>query len=455
MSIQTHAPGIATLATRLRSGETTAAGILESCFEQIALRGSELNAFITVLTDSARAQSHAADREIAAGRNRGPLHGIPISLKDLIDVEEVPTTAASAVRGHRPALHDARVVARLREAGAVIVGKCNMHEFAFGTTNEDSAFGPARNPIDPTRSPGGSSGGSAIAVATGMSIASIGSDTGGSIRIPAAACGVVGLKPTYGDISCEGVVPLSRSLDHVGPLTRTVGDAWILYHVLAGKALPADSQDLSRAPINLSSVRVGVPRAYFFDKLDDEVRACIDDALARLATAGVRVRDVNIAHAADTAPIYLHVCFPEVAAYHAQTIERCPADYTPPVRHRIEAARYVLAEDYVRAERGRVCLRHEVDSALDAEDALMLPTLPVPAPPLGAATVPVGDSHEPVRNIMLRLTQLFNLTGHPAISIPVGRTSAGLPIGLQIVGRRGETPALLRLAAACEQALQA
>ena len=214
---------------RLRARELTAEQVTDACLRRIEEDNPRLNAFILVMADAARHQAREADRELAAGRDRGPLHGVPISIKDLIDVAGTPTTAASRVREGHVATHDAPVIVALREAGAVIIGKTNLHEFAFGTTNEESAFGPARNPHDDSRSPGGSSGGSAASVAAGMALATLGTDTGGSIRIPAAACGIVGLKPRHGEVSTDGVVPLSHRLDHVGPLARTVTDAWLVY----------------------------------------------------------------------------------------------------------------------------------------------------------------------------------------------------------------------------------
>src|SRR5438552_6861764 len=221
---------IGELGRKLRAKEVRAVDVVEACLQRIHERNPGLNAFILVMGEEARRQAREADRELAAGRDRGPLHGVPISLKDIFDVRGVPTTAASRVRDGHVAARDAPAVAHLRQAGAVIVGKTNLHEFAFGTTNEDSAFGPARNPRDPSRSPGGSSGGSAASVAAGMALATIGTDTGGSIRIPAAACGVVGLKPSLGEVSTAGVVPLSRTLDHVGPLAQSVTDACLVYH---------------------------------------------------------------------------------------------------------------------------------------------------------------------------------------------------------------------------------
>jgi aspartyl-tRNA(Asn)/glutamyl-tRNA(Gln) amidotransferase subunit A len=451
---------------KLRAGEISALEVTEACLRRIEADNPRLNAFILVLADEAREQARQADRELAAGLDRGPLHGVPISIKDLIDVRGTPTTAASRVRdGHANAEHDAPAVAHLRQAGAVFIGKTNLHEFAFGTTSEESAFGPARNPHDPSRSPGGSSGGSAISVATGMALATVGTDTGGSIRIPSAACGVVGLKPTYGEVSSDRVVPLSPTLDHVGPLARSVTDAWLVYRGLVGASLAEHSRATASsrraraldvaAPVPIIGLRLAVPRVYFCDLLDDEVRVRFEESLSRLRDAGVRIDETDIVHARDTAPVYLTLVLSDAAAYHAATLESMPERYTPPVRIRLEMGRYVLAEDYARALKGRDVLRREVDAAVAGHDALVLPTLPIPAPPLGVASVPVGGTVEPVRNLMLRLTQLFNLTGHPAISLPCGHTSGGLPCGLQLVGARTHTRELLRTALACEPHLLA
>jgi aspartyl-tRNA(Asn)/glutamyl-tRNA(Gln) amidotransferase subunit A len=330
------------------------------------------------------------------------------------------------------------VTAQLKRAGAVIVGKCNLHEFALGTTSEDSAFGPARHPEFPDRSPGGSSGGSAAAVAAGLCVASIGTDTGGSIRIPAAACGIVGFKPPFGVVSCDGVVPLARSLDHVGPLARSVADARTLYHVIRGGAADPPAEAMP-AP---GQIRLGLLRPWFMDHLDVGVREVFEDATHRLRAAGVQFVDARIPHAALIGPVYLQTVFAEAAAYHAATLASRPGDYTPPVRLRLELARYVLGEDYARARIGREVLTAEVEAALAPVDALALPTLPVPAPLLGATSVDLGGVRDSVRSATLKLTQLFDLTGHPAVSLPAGRTSGGLPVGLQLVGRHA-APATL------------
>lgn len=444
-----EAQTISELSLALESREVTATAVTERCLERIAERNAALNAFIAVLADDALAQANEADREIAAGRYRGPLHGVPISLKDLFDVRGTSTTAASRVRRAHVAVADAESIARLRAAGAVFVGKTNLHEFAFGTTNEESAFGPARHPVDPTRSPGGSSGGSAVSVAAGMAYASLGTDTGGSIRIPSAACGLVGLKPSLGEVSTAGVVPLSTTMDHVGPLCRSAADAEILYNVLRGAFNVASG--LSRKPEETPrGLRVGVPREYFTTLLDAQVATAFVSACNRVRDAGVEVEDVGIPHAGDIAAIYLHIVLSEAATYHAKTLDSRPDDYTPGVRARLEMGRYILAEDYLRAMRGREILRLEVEAALSTRDALLLPALAIPAPKLGADSVHIGGAEEPVRSVMLRLTQLFNVTGHPAIAIPCGKTVEGLPIGAQLIGHMNRTPDLLRLARAIE-----
>jgi aspartyl-tRNA(Asn)/glutamyl-tRNA(Gln) amidotransferase subunit A len=439
---------IAALARAIRAGELSAEAATTECLERIAERNASVNAFIAVLADQALAQAKHADAELAKGHDRGPLHGVPLSLKDIIDLRGVPTTAATKVRNGHVAAQDATVVARLRDAGAIFLGKANLHEFAFGTTNEDSAFGPVRHPLDPNRSPGGSSGGSAASVLDGMAYASIGTDTGGSVRIPSAACGLVGLKPSFGEVPLDGVVPLSTTMDHVGPLCRSVEDAALVHDALCGRAAQ------SPTPRPVQGLRFGVLRGYFTALLDPQVAASYESTCARLADAGATLDNAEIAHAGDIAPIYLHIVLCEAAALHAKTLDSHADDYTPNVRIRLEMGRYILAEDYVRALRGRQLLIDEVDAALQQHDALLLPSLAVPAVRLGAAVVKIGSSEEPVRNITLRLTQLFNITGHPALTLPSGATGDGLPIGVQLAGGRNRTHELLSVAAAVESVLR-
>ena len=434
---------IADVAPLIQSGAVSPVDLVQSCTAQIDAR-PELNAFITRLDTAAHAAAEQLAHEIRSGRYRGPLHGIPIAVKDLIDVAGTKTTSGSAVPVE-PAASDAPVIARLREAGAIVIGKTNLHEFAFGTTSDETAFGPVRNPHDPSRSAGGSSGGSAAALAAGMCFGALGTDTGGSIRIPSAVCGTVGLKPTIGEISCDGVVPLSPTLDHVGPMTRSVVDAALMFEVLTG--LPASTIAPSREPLVF-----GVPRSYFCDRIDEGTQQALDRARTALTAAGFTVRDVEIVNAAWTPDAYLHIVLPEAAWYHAPLLERFASCYSPGVRLRLEMGRYILGEDYVRGIHVGEALSGAVEAALHECDALLLPAQPLAAPPVGATTVTVAGREEPVRAAMLRLTQLFNITGHPSIALPGSHDVDRLPRGLQLVGRRQQTARLLAIAMTAEQA---
>jgi aspartyl-tRNA(Asn)/glutamyl-tRNA(Gln) amidotransferase subunit A len=433
---------------KLRAGAISSEEMVERCLARIAEGNEATNAFILVMTEEARRQAREADHQLAAGHDRGPLHGVPLSIKDLMDVRGTATTAASRVRVGAVAGEDARCVAHLRAAGAVFVGKTNLHEYALGTTSGDSAFGAVRNPLDTTRSPGGSSGGSAVSVATGMALATVGTDTGGSIRIPAACCGIVGLKPSIGEISTDGVIPLSSTFDHVGPLATSVSDAWTMFRALTGDLTPQPPP--GAAP---SAVRLAVPRPYFCDMLDDDVRARFEEALNAFRAAGMRISEIAIPHTETIANVYIHISLKEAAAFHAPTLDAVPERYTPPVRQRLEMGRRIQQEDYMLALGGREQLRRDVDAALAGCDALVLPTLPIPAPKIGAEMVQVGPTQQPLRNMMLRLTQLFNITGHPAISIPCGLTREGMPCGLQLVGPLAQTGKLVQMALACEAVL--
>ena len=430
------------LAPLIRAGSVSPVDLVRNCFNRIDAR-PELNAFIAVFRDQALEDARQAERDIRSGRYLGSLHGIPVSVKDLLDVAGTPTTAGSRVPA-TVAAADAPVVPRLRSAGAIIIGKTNLHEFAFGTTSDETAFGPVRHPDDVTRSAGGSSGGSAAAIAEGMCFASVGTDTGGSIRIPAAACGIVGLKPTLGEISCDGVVPLSTTLDHVGPMARSVIDTGLMFQAMKGVSVHGIAPAGGRLVF-------GAPRPYFFDNLDPGAQRAVETAVTRLREAGYSVQNTTIEHAEWTADIYLHIVLPEASARHARGLEEHADKYSPGVRLRLEMGRYLLAEDYVRAMRLRQELTHAVDRALAGCDALVLPTMPIPAPRVGAASVDVNGVSAPVRATMLRLTQLFDITGHPAIALPAGRGPEGLPRSVQLVGHRGRTERLLDIAAALEQ----
>ncbi|HYN08352.1 MAG TPA: amidase [Vicinamibacterales bacterium] len=440
---------IADAQTRLRSGQTTSVELVEASLQAIERDSARLNVFVRVWADTARAAAREADAELKRRANRGPLHGIPISLKDLIDVAGEVTTAGSRVLEHHVAEQDAPVVVRLRHAGAIFLGKTNLHEFALGTTSEDSAWGPVRHPRDPSRVAGGSSGGSAVAVALGMGLASIGTDTGGSIRIPAAACGVVGLKPTQGDVPNDGVVPLGKSLDHVGPLAASVQDAAWLWSILAGREVA------TLDPPQPDALRLRQLVGYFASPVAPEVQECVENALQRLRSAGAIVTPAEVPLATMLADAYVNTVLPEAAFWHERYLDSRGDDYTPLVRSRLQSGRDIPAVKYFAAQETRAELRREVDAALDGCDALLLPTLPIVAPPIGAGEIAIDPSKKartPVRSAMLRQTQLFNMTGHPAISLPL--ETRGLPVGLQLVGRLHDTAGLLAVAAACERILR-
>ena len=440
---------IASAQAQLRAGSLTAVGLVDASLAAITAQNPATNAFITVDAAGATRAARALDDERQAAIDRGPLHGIPVSIKDLIDQQGLVTTAASHVLDDRVAPADAVVVRRLTDAGAIIIGRTNLHQFALGTTSEDSAYGPVRNPHDVTRVAGGSSGGSAVAVAAGMGLASVGTDTGASVRVPAALCGVVGLKPSLGEIPTEGVIPLSTTLDHVGPLTRSVQDAAWMWQVMAG--LPVQPSVTPRAMGGLRLARLG---RYFDDLLDPVVRRTVDGACALLRDAGVSVTAATLGDTDRIGPSYADIVLPEAAAWHAPYLDTRAAAYLPAVHARIVHGRSVLAVAYLDALHSAARLRRQVDDLLDQCDAIVLPTLPIVAPPIGVPEIAVEPTGAalPVRAVMLRLTQLFNLTGHPAISLPI--PGAGiLPVGLQVVGRRNGTSDLLDVAAGIERAL--
>lgn len=417
-----------------------------------------INSYITVTMEAALREARRLDR--TRGR-RGPLHGLPVAVKDLCATKAVRTTAGSKILADWVPSFDATVVARRRAGGAVLLGKLNMHELAYGVTTNNPHYGATRNPWDVTRVPGGSSGGSAAAVAASLCAAAIGTDTGGSIRIPAGACGVVGLKPTYGRVSRYGVVPLSWSLDHVGPLTKTVEDAALLLGVIAGRdehdsTCTTRRVDNYRAALRRSpkGVKLGVPREHFFDVLHPEVRAAFDAALATCQRLGMRVRPVSIPSLPQAPPAAVAIMMPEASAYHARSLQARPQDFGDDVRVFLELGRMVPATVMIAAQRLRARLAAECAAAFEQVDALVVPGLPAPAPRITDSLMTIGSETLDVASALSRNTVPFNLTGLPVVAVPCGRSTEGLPLGLQIAGRPFDEGTVLRIAHAYEQATE-
>ncbi len=438
----------------LRTRALSPVELTRSCLERIEALNPRLNAFITVTGEQALTQAHEAEEEIGANRWRGPLHGIPVSLKDIIDLAGVRTTAASAQLLDNIATEDAEVVRRLRQAGAIFIGKTNLHEFAYGGSTVISYFGPTHNPWDLSRTTGGSSGGAAAAVAAGLCPVAIGTDTAGSIRLPAALCGVVGMRPTYGAVSTHGVHPLSRSYDTIGPITRTAADAALVLAAIIGYdrrdpasvSLPAESFPTT-ASYDLSRVRVGVARAGFFDDLDPEVSAAVERAIQTVAafTAGIR-EDVTVPIDPD---FTVHIC--EAYAYHSRWLQQWPERYQPETLRRLRNAESVKPSEYEEKLRQ---LQHYRGAAMELAfrnvDVILSPAAPAMAPEISEL---LGEPAELRRKetALLRNARAFSVLGVPAVSVPCGFSRAGLPIGLQIAARTGADALALAIAACFEQ----
>jgi aspartyl-tRNA(Asn)/glutamyl-tRNA(Gln) amidotransferase subunit A len=437
----------------VRGGKLSPTELTRACLARIEALDSKLNSFITVTADAALTAARQAEAEIRRGDWRGPLHGIPIALKDLVDTQGVLTTAGSRVFAERVPGEDAEVVRRLKAAGAVLVGKLNMHEFAYGASTVVSAFGAVHNPWALERSAGGSSAGSAAAVAAGLCYGAIGSDTGGSIRQPAAYCGIVGMKPSFGLVSTRGVVPLAWSLDHVGPMTRRVRDCALMLQVLAGPdggdARPtAPALDYAGALEQDPGLRLGVPREHFWEDLDSDIEAATSAALHVLVTLGGRARDVTLEAGNDAAVAVLRA---EAYAYHEPYVARSPGLYQAETLRRIQRGADVTAAVYIGARRQIEALQHAACRLFETVDLLVTPTTPVP-PPAIAEVASDMDSLRARELAMLRNTRPWNALGLPTISVPCGFTKDGVPIGLQISGAPGDDSRVLALAHAYEQA---
>jgi aspartyl-tRNA(Asn)/glutamyl-tRNA(Gln) amidotransferase subunit A len=442
-------------AERIQSRELSPVELVQSALDRIEEVEPRLNAFVVTTGEQALEAAQQAEKEIADGGYRGPLHGIPVGIKDLYDVVGVPTTSSSAVRSDYLPTEDAASVALLRAAGAVIVGKTHTHEFAYGVTTPKT-----RNPWNTDRVPGGSSGGSGAAVASGEALMAMGSDTGGSIRIPASVCGTVGLKPTYGRVSRFGVTSLCWSLDHVGPLTRTVRDTGLVLNALAG----FDTRDAAtvKEPIpdyterideGVAGLTLGVPTNYFFDDVDPQVEAKVREAVQLLEAQGATLREVEIPYAQQMMAVEFGLCVPEASAYHQGMLRERGEHYTDDVRVLLEAGEVVLATQYIKALRVRTLVKEAFKQAFDGLDAMLCPTLPATAAGVSQEgfTFPSG-AQKSVIDAYVGHSAPANVTGLPALSVPCGFDDDGLPVGLQIIGRPFDECTVLRIGQAYESA---
>ena len=449
------------LARMIATKEVSPVEVVRAHLARIERLDGTLHAYITVCGDAALDAARAAEAALAAGQPVGPLHGVPIALKDLVDTRGVRTTGGSRILADRVPDADATVVTRLTGAGAIVLGKLNMHEFAYGPEGLNEHYGQTRNPWDAgiARIPGGSSSGSGAAVAAGLAPAALGSDTGGSIRIPASLCGITGLKPTYGRVSRAGVLPLAWSMDHVGPMARTAADCALVLGAMAGYD-PADPTT-SVLPVpdfsvalgrDVKGVRIGLLRGPFADGLVPELREAIDVAARQLQDLGAIIDEVTLAQVAQVPAATFAVVAAEAFAYHAVWMRTRAKDYQPDVRERLFVSAFVSGAHYVRAQQIRALVRADVDDALARRDVLLAPTTPIAATPLGQAETSIAGAPANVRACLLRFTRPFNFSGHPACSVPCGATGDGLPLGMQIVGRPFDEVTVLRVADAWQRA---
>lgn len=456
-------PGLRTIADtapRIARREVSPVTLVEEALARIERLEPRLNAFITVLADDAARQAEQAAAEIAAGHYRGPLHGVPVSLKDLFLTRGIRTTAGSRLLANYLPDRDATVVARLRDAGAIVIGKNNMLEFAYGEVSPD--YGPSRNPWHTAYSASGSSSGSAVAVAAGLGFASLGSDTGGSIRLPAAYCGIVGLKPTYGLVSRAGVLPLSWSLDHVGPLTRTVRDCALVLEAIAGHD-PADPTSAPGKPPPYSAglgelprgLTAGVVEPHDDDRVTPEVRDQLEVAAEHLRDLGFNVRPVALPYAKEATRTLLAILYPEASSYHAPWLRDRATEYSDNTRERLELGALLPATSYLRARRARRVIVAAYRELFEKIDVLLTPPGPTAANRLDAppeAPVDVGGDR---MGPLIRFSGPFDLTGYPALALPAGQNADGLPLAVQLVTPPFTEELLLQVARALEQSMAA
>lgn len=448
---------ITELAPRVRSGELSPVALVENSLARIDELEGSLNAFIEVYEDDALDAARALEQSAARGDYRGPLHGMPIALKDLIDVSGKVTTGGSRILRDNVAASDATVTRRLTDAGAIILGKLNLVEFALGAAGLNAHYGPAHNPWGTDRITAGSSSGSGAAVAAGIVYGALGSDTGGSIRMPAALCGIAGLKPTYGRVSRAGVLDLSWSCDHVGPMTRRVSDTAHMMTALAGHdpADPASSHE--PAPhfpdalgAGLEGVRIGVPRDYFFDDLDPEIEDAVRTAIAVMESNGATAVDVEMPWVSTGRSINLGVMLPEALSVHERWLRERRDEYGPTVRARLEAAIGISAADYIRAQRARRQFNERMAEAMRSVDVLVTSTVPVQTPTIAECMPTPGEAGDWASTRLPIFTGIFDVTGTPSLSVNCGFTAGGMPIGLMISGKPFDEVMVLRVGDAYE-----
>ena len=443
----------------LRRGEISPVELVGVSLARIERWSAPWNVFLTVLGDHALRQAKIAERELRRGRAKSPLHCIPISLKDNFATRGIRTTAGSKILADWVPGADSDVARALADAGAILLGKTNLHEFAYGITGENPHYGSSRNPWAPDRISGGSSGGSVVAVATGMGAASTGTDTGGSIRVPSALCGIVGLKPTYGLVSAAGVVPLAESFDHCGPIARSVTDACIVLEAMAGKyprgmARPSWRKLGTMPP---RKIRIGMAKDYYFDDLDPQVRHWVEVAVKKFQALGARVQEISLPRVTTTIDAATAVIVAEASHYHESQgyFPARAAEYGDDVRAHLEFGHKLAAVDYLRGVEARRKIVEDFEAAFAKVDVILAPTTPITAVRVGETHVRVaGERESATRSELLRLTRPANITGMPAMSVPCGFTREGLPVGLQLLGPRWGEARLLAAAFAYEQATE-
>jgi aspartyl-tRNA(Asn)/glutamyl-tRNA(Gln) amidotransferase subunit A len=444
---------IRTASQKMRSGELSPRELVEAHLARIERLDGRLNCFITLTADQARREARQAEAELRGGAWRGPLHGIPLALKDLYETSGVRTTAGSLFFKDYIPQEDAVIVNKLKDAGAVLLGKLNMHEIALGLTNVNPHFGACHNPWDLERVPGGSSGGSAAALAAGLCLGSLGSDTGGSIRVPAGLCGVVGLKPTFGRVSARGVIPLSWNLDHPGPMARSVEDVAFLLQAIAGYDrddpasvdTPVDDY-LARLPDGVQGWRIGVASDEHFASAEAEIQAAVQEAAQVYAGLGAQVQPVEIDNAREMARANGLMVTADGAAFHQERLQARPEDFGADVLKRLQQGAAYTSTEYALARHTQMLARRQLELFFEGYDLLLAPATPVAAP-----LIEGPDAVEQAR-LLTRFTAPFNLTGLPAIALPCGATRQGLPIGMQLVARPWDEARLLQSAYAYEHA---